>query len=295
MDYYNITSPVVKFDSLRILLAIANTLDWEIEMMDIKGGYLHSMLEEEIYMRQPDGFDDGSGWVLKLRWVLYGLKQSGRTWHQRLCGLLLGLGFRQSLADECIYIRQDKDSIEVISVYVDDFGLFTDSKGGMIKLKGELNEKFQMTELGEMKKILGIRIERDRKQGTLTMSQGHYIDVILARFNMSDAHPVSTPLHKTIKLNSSLDSMGPTIEVPYAKAIGSLMYVALSTQPDLAFAIQHLSQFITTYGAEHWTTIKHILRYLKGVTAELLSPEMPVLIWRSSLTLIMRIEWTHYP
>ena len=94
--------------------------------------------------------------------------------------LLLGLRIQQSLADECIYIRQDKDSIEVISVYVDDFRLFTDSKGGMIKLKGELNEKFQMTELGEMKKILGIRIERDRKQGTLTMLQGHYINVILA-------------------------------------------------------------------------------------------------------------------
>ena len=112
--------------------------------------------------------------------MLYGLKQLGRTWHQRLHRLLLSLGFWQSLADECIYIRQDKDSIEVISVYVDDFRLFADSKGGMIKLKGELSEKFQMTELGEMKKILGIRIERDREQGTLTMSQGHYIDVILA-------------------------------------------------------------------------------------------------------------------
>ena len=124
MDYYNITSPIVKFNSLRILLAIANTLDWEIEMMDIKGGYLHSMLEEEIYICQPDRFDDGSGWVLKLRWALYGLKQLGRTWHQHLCGLLLSLGFQQSLANECVYIRQDKDSIEVILVYVDNFGLF---------------------------------------------------------------------------------------------------------------------------------------------------------------------------
>ena len=81
---------------------------------------------------------------------------------------------------------------------------------------------------------------------------------------MSNVHPVSTPLHKMIKLNSSLDLMGPTTEVPYAKAISSLMYVALSTWPDLAFAIQHLSQFIMSYGAEHWTTIKHALRYLKG-------------------------------
>ena len=98
-----------------------------------------------------------------------------------------------------------------------------------------------MTELGEMKKILGIRIERDREQGTLTMSQGHYINVILACFNMSNMHPVSTPLHKMIRLNSSPDSTGPMTEVPYAKVISSLMYVALSTWPNLAFAIQHPS------------------------------------------------------
>ena len=111
--------------------------------------------------------------------MLYGLKQLGRAWHQHLHGLLLNLGFHQGLADECVYIRQDKGSIEVISVYVDNFGLFADSKGGMVKLKGELHEKFPMTELGEMKKILGIRIERNREQGMLTMSQRHYIDVIL--------------------------------------------------------------------------------------------------------------------
>ena len=185
--------------------------------------------------------------------MLYGLKQLGRTWHQHLCRLLLNLRFCQNLANECVYIRQDKDSIEVVLVYVDDFGLFADSKGGMIKLKGELHEKFQMTELGEMKEILGIRIERNREQGTLTMSQGHYIHIILVWFNMSNVHSVSMPLHKTIKLNSSLDLTGPMTEVPYTKAIGSLMYVTLSTWPDLAFAIQHLSQFIMSYGAEHWT------------------------------------------
>ena len=102
MDYYDITSPIVKLNSLCVLLAIVNTLDWEIEMMDVKGSYLHSMLQEEIYMRQPDRFNDRSGWVLKLQWVLYGLKQLGRTWHQHLRGLLLGLRFQQSLANECV-------------------------------------------------------------------------------------------------------------------------------------------------------------------------------------------------
>ena len=126
------------------------------------------------------------------------------------------------------------------------------------------------------------------------MSQGHYIDIILAQFNMSDTHPVSTLLHKMIKLNSSLDLMGPMTEVPYTKVIGSLMYAALSTQPDLAFAIQHISQFIMSYRVEHWTTIKHVLRYLKGSHDDGITFTQDA-ISRSLLTLIMLIEWTRYP
>ena len=99
-----------------------------------------------------------------------------------------------------------------------------------------------MTDLGEMAKILGIRVERDRDKGTLKISQGPYIDVILARFHMQDLNPVSMPLSKTVKLTVPTGSTtGPTIDAPYAKAIGSLMYAALGTQPDLAFAVQHLS------------------------------------------------------
>jgi Reverse transcriptase (RNA-dependent DNA polymerase) len=104
MDYYEITSLVVKFDSLRLLLAVGNALDWETEMMDVKGVFLNSKLEEEIYMRQPEGFDDDTGHVLKLRRALYGLKQAGRTWHQQLRNTLLSFGYTQSTADECIYI-----------------------------------------------------------------------------------------------------------------------------------------------------------------------------------------------
>ena len=105
MDYYEITSPVVKFNSLCVPLAIANTLDWEIKIMHVKGTYLNSTIQEEIYIHQPDGFDDGTRQVLKIHQVLYGLKQSGRAWHEHLCRLLVSLRFQQSIADECVYIR----------------------------------------------------------------------------------------------------------------------------------------------------------------------------------------------
>ena len=130
---------------------------------------------------------------------------------------------------------------------MDDLGLFANTKEGMAWIKGELNQKFPMTDLEEIKKILGSRVERVRKHGTLKISQGPYIDTILAWFQMQDANPILTPLNKMVKLTIPTGSKdGPTIDIPYAKAIRSIMYAMLGTQPDIVFAIQHLSQFTMT-------------------------------------------------
>ena len=135
MDYFNITSPVIRFDSLQLLLAITNILDWEIKMMDVKGAYLNSDLQEEIYMCQPDGFNDRTSHILKLHRVLYRLKQAGWAWHQCLCDALLKLSYQQCAADECIYIRINDPQIKVISIYIDDLGLFANMKEGMAHVK----------------------------------------------------------------------------------------------------------------------------------------------------------------
>ena len=122
--------------------------------MDVKSAFVNSDLDEEIYMQQLEGFNDGIGRVLKLHRALYGLKQAGRAWHQRLHGILLNFGYIQSSADECIFIKITGSKIEIISVYVDDLGLFANTKEGMARIKGELNQKFPMIDLGEMKKYL---------------------------------------------------------------------------------------------------------------------------------------------
>ena len=263
MDYYKITSPVFKFDSLWTLLAIGNSLNWEIEMMDVKGTYLNSDLNEEIYMQQPEGFNDGTGQVLKLKKSIYGLKQAGRAWYLRLKTALVSVGFVQSKANECIYIKNDTDGIKVISVYVDDLGLFTSSKRGMAWIKGELNGSFIMTDLGEMKKILRIRVERNREHGMLKISQGLYIDKVLNQFYMHHTNPVTTPLSKNVKLTTPNEPT-KSLNIPYAQAMGSIMYAALGSRPDLTFTIQHLSQFTTNHRTEHWMAVKHALRYLSG-------------------------------
>src|SRR5882724_350292 len=171
-------------------------------MMDVKGTYLNSNLDEEIYMAQPDHFNDGTGRVLKLVRAIYRLKQAGHVWHQKLCHMLVNLRFSRSAADECVYIKKSRDSLLIITIYVDDLGLFATLKEEMVQLKGELKNHFNMTDLGEMKKILGIQVIRDCKARTLKIAQSAYIDKILACFNMADANPVATPLPKNIKLNN---------------------------------------------------------------------------------------------
>ena len=152
-------------------------------------------------------------------------------------------------------------------IYVDDLGLFATSKDEMAKLKGELKSNFTMTDLGEMKKILSIQVIRDRKAGTLKIVQSAYIDKILVRSNMAEAKPVTTPLPKNIKL-ANIHTRAKDPNMPYAKAIGSLMYVALQTWPDIAFTVQHLSQYTSNPAQEHWTAVKQVLRYLKGTCDE---------------------------
>ena len=124
-----------------------------------------------------------------------------------------------------------------------------------------------MTDLGEMKKILGIQVVWGRQAGTLKILQSTYIDKILAPFNMADVNPVSTPLSKSVKLEDTKEQANNPI-IPYAKAIGSLMYVAIQTRPDISFVVQHLSQYTTNPTQEHWTAVKRVLRYLKGTRDE---------------------------
>ena len=125
----------------------------------------------------------------------------------------------------------------------------------MAKLKGELKSNFTMTDWGEIKKILGIQVIRDREASTLKIVQSTYIDKILARFNMAEAKLVTTSLPQNIKLDN-IDTRAEDLNMPYAKVIGSLMYVALQTWPDIAFTVQHLSQYTSNPAQEHWTVVK---------------------------------------
>jgi hypothetical protein len=127
VDYFDTFAPVVRLESLRALLAIAAVKDLEMRQLDVKGAYLNGELQEEVFMEQPPGYDDGSGRKCRLMRTLYGLKQSGREWNRKLHGLLTKNGFDRLEVDHGVYLRQINDKFVIITVWVDDLLLIGNS------------------------------------------------------------------------------------------------------------------------------------------------------------------------
>jgi transposase InsO family protein len=271
IDYDETFAPVAKFGSIRALLALAAVNDYEVHQMDVVTAYLNGDLQEELYMRQPEGFvvPGKEGYVWRLKKSLYGLKQAGRAWYTKIDATLMGMGFKRSEADHCIYSYQYNNTLIWAALYVDDLLIVANDTKQLELFKQQLSDRFKMKDLGEAKFILGVEIERDRAARTLTISQRAYVKDVLARFNMSGCNGVSTPKVTGLKLTKA-DAPQTDAEklemkaVPYQSAVGALMYAMLGTRPDIAYAITALSQFNSCYGRVHWEAVKRVMRYLKS-------------------------------
>ncbi|KAL5826503.1 hypothetical protein ACOSQ3_018353 [Xanthoceras sorbifolium] len=179
--------------------------------------------------------------------------------------------FTRCQADHCCYIKRFDNSFIILLLYVDDMLVAGSDMQEIMNLKRELSKQFAMKDLGAAKQILGMRIKRDTKSGTLLLSQAEYIKKVLSRFNMQDAKPVSTPLgvHFRLSKEQSLkteEEHTHMAKVPYASAIGSLIYAMVCTRPDIAQAVGAVSRYMNNPGKIHWEAVKWILRYIRGTT-----------------------------
>ncbi|CAM8907396.1 unnamed protein product [Rhodiola kirilowii] len=187
IDYNEIFAPVVKYKTLRLLLAMTTVNDWHLQQMDVKIAFLHGNLNETIYMSQPIGFEDSSkpNHVCLLKKSIYGLKQSPRQWNIKFNECMMSLGFIRSKFDTCIYLKRPKSGLCLyLLLYVDDILIMSNAESEIEKIKKELSRNFDMKDLGNAKKILGINIIRDRPNKRMILSQVEYIDKVLEKFNM---------------------------------------------------------------------------------------------------------------
>lgn len=269
IDYEETFAPVVRYTSIRYLIALSVQFDLTIHQMDVVTAFLNGDLKEDIYMTQPSCYEDGTGRVCKLQKALYGLKQSSRVWNQKLNRVLIETGLKRSDVDQCIYVRRSDSKVTYVAIWVDDALIFSNDLEFVNHLKSELSKRFQMKDMGIASSALGIRITRNENDGTIKIDQSQYIADILKRYRMDESNPISAPLDINQKLSSE---MCPTTEaeriemakVPYMSAIGSLLFAAQITRPDISFAVNLLSRFGANPGKAHWTAVKRVMRYLKG-------------------------------
>ncbi|WVY89808.1 hypothetical protein V8G54_035322 [Vigna mungo] len=190
INFDEIFSPVVKMASIRAILGLATKLDLEIEQLDVKTTFLHGDLEEEIYMKQPEGFEEPGKehLVCRLKKSLYGLKQAPRQWYKKFDSFMIQHNFKKTSADHCVFVKHyeiGKNKIKITA------------------LKNALSKSFAMKDLGAVKKILGMKISRDCSRRMLWVSQEDYIEKILKRFNMHNAKSACVPIAGHFKLNKS--------------------------------------------------------------------------------------------
>ncbi|RVW44318.1 Retrovirus-related Pol polyprotein from transposon TNT 1-94 [Vitis vinifera] len=233
-----------------------------VEQLDVKIAFLHGDLEEQIYMHQPEGFiiSGKENHVCLLKKSLYGLKQSPRQWYKRFVTFMIGNesnDYHRSEYDNCVYHKELFDgSFIYLLLYVDDMLIAYKNMFEINMSKTQLQREFEMKDLGTAKKILGMEIHRDQKVGKLYLSQKNYIEKVLERFGMQGLKPVSTPLVAHFKLSSALSPQTKEereymSHVPYANAVGSIMYVMVCTRLDISHAVSAVSRYMDRLGKIH--------------------------------------------
>lgn len=267
INYWDTYSPVVKNSTLRLLLAVAVEEDYIIEQIDVRNAYINSDLQEVIYMNQPKCFVKNENLVCKLNKSLYGLKQSGYEWNKCLNEKLVNeLKFNRLKTDPCVYVKSVNGVKIIIAVYVDDILLFSKNQSAIKQVKCALSKFFDIDDIGECRHVLGLDI--NKSENSLSLKQRQYTVDILEKFQMSDCKAVSTPINPGEKLSgcdgNPCGKCGIVDQTYYRSIIGSLMFLAVSSRPDIAFAVSMLSRFNNNPHVEHITAAKRVLRYLKG-------------------------------
>lgn len=207
IDYTETFSPVVKYTSIRMLLAIAAHANLRVTQLDAVTAFLNGQLNEEIYMQKPVHFEDGSTKYCKLHKSIYGLKQASRVWNIISDQVLINFGLQKSTTDQCIYFSLQDEYILILAIYVDDILIFSNNGDIEKKLCEELSSNFRMKYFGNASSILGIRIMRDEEMKTISIDQTQYIREVLERFNMINCNAVISPLEPGIKISKE---MSPT-------------------------------------------------------------------------------------
>lgn len=266
IDFDDVFAPTAEAKSLRVIVALAAHEGWELHNGDVDNAFVNSDIDKLTYVRQPQGYvqygKDGKPQVFRLRKSLYGLHQSPKLWHNKLIEKLLRHDFQQSPVDPCVLINRTSGAIVVI--YVDDIFITGSADRAVLAAVIDLIGKdFSVKDLGFPSRFLGVNFTR-LSDGSVTLSQHTYIDSILAKHGMQDAHPAHTPAGSTVTIVEESPPLQGAAVRAYQSMVGELGWVAVWTKPEICFTVSQLQQFMQEPRQCHLDAAKRVLRYLKG-------------------------------
>ena len=253
-------SPVVAWSSVRLFLIMSLTLGWYTCAIDFSNAFVQAHLEEPIWIHLPRGFNSNrhGKTVLSLKRSLYGLTFAGRLWYEHLIKALKSMGFTQSTIDPCLLFKKDL----LIVVYVDDVGVASPTKEGADELvKALIDRGFELTREGSFSEFLGIKIDRNEADGSLSLTQSGLIQRILVATNMEHCNPNWIPASPAA-LGSDPDGEPMDETWNYRSVVGMLLYLSTNTRPDITFAVSQVARFSHSPKKSHATAVKMIVRYL---------------------------------
>jgi transposase InsO family protein len=266
----SVFSPVVGMETLNCALSCAALIDEEIERIDFSSAFIQSAVNEEVLVRPPKGYEEvdeyGRQLCYKLKKCLYGLQQAPRCFNEMLQKFLEHVGWEQSAVDPGLYTRVVGGEWYKVLVWVDDLILIGEDIEVLTTFKAELAETFEVKDLGPVKDMVGLEVQRNREQRTLKISLTKYTKDIIENFGMAECNAMGTPMLPNTKLvlDKSKESLDKAMSAEYRRLAGSLLYLASRARPDIAFAAVEVSRVCSHPTAESMVQAKRVLRYLQG-------------------------------
>lgn len=263
VDFDDSFAPVAMHSTLRVLLTIAGYRKMQVKHLDVKAAYLYGTLEEEVFMRQPPGYavPHKEQQVCRLKKSIYGLKQAARTWHRTITDMLLKMGFEQCKSDSCLYRKKYAGGEWMyILLYVDDILVVCKQPKYIRKVELELQTKLKITKLGNVSCFLGIRVVRDQ-EGFYNLSQECFIKKMANSFGLASAKGSKFPMDTGYFKNRQDSKPLPNI-AEYQRLIGSLLYIATHSRPDISACVGILSRKVSSPTLVDWTEARRVVRYL---------------------------------